>query len=552
MRQKVVEGRLTVLLVSLSALAGAASCSGDSLLVARGMSDGDLAEKNRVLRPRASLVAIEIQTRENTLDGCLDCGCRPPGALAAAGEAQSWWIAFGQVRSDAKEGWVATAAPSRCGQGAFKNIASSFAQTLGAPYLIADVAIIPRALSSGQVEVSLEIEKKQLQRFDSNQDAVYANSISARKFRLAADDQGVPVPLLIPSARETQAFNIHEIVLYVNAQAVGRDSASSYGTILVRGDVPGAKILVDGGYVGRVAEDRPVRVENILAGTWDVQVEGFSGRKIRRSVEVVGGEPVEVELTLLDGWREAGATGLVPLGTNAEGYEEYWRNKDRAMVVRVPAGAFLMGSPPDQGEAHERPQHEVDLSAFLIDKTEVTWRQFGKFAQDQGRQLPRAPLWGRIDEYPVSFVLWEEAAAYCKWVGGRLPTEAEWEKAARGTDGRKYPWGNDWDQERCNSIQGGPHRPRPVGDFPSCVSPYGALDMAGSMWEWSADRHGAGYYADSPRKDPQGPASGMTRVMRGGAWMSHYQWLRTAHRFKAPPTTRHAHHGFRCAQDAPE
>ena len=240
------------------------------------------------------------------------------------------------------------------------------------------------------------------------------------------------------------------------------------------------------------------------------------------------------------------------LGRNSQGQEEYWRDKDRAIVVKIPAGAFLMGSADNRGEAHERPLHRVELSSFFVDKTEVTWRQFRKFAHETRVKLPPAPLWGRPDNYPVSFVLWEEAAEYCQWVGGRLPTEAEWEKAARGNDARKYPWGNAWDPERCNTIQGGPHRPMPVGYFRDCLSPYGVLDMSGSMGEWCADWYDADFYAQSATKDPQGPPLGTMRILRGGGWMSQPTWVTTSHRSRGGPNTRHAHHGFRCAQDVRE
>ena len=211
-----------------------------------------------------------------------------------------------------------------------------------------------------------------------------------------------------------------------------------------------------------------------------------------------------------------------------------------------------MGSPEGEGEADERPQHRVYVSEFLIDKTEVTWRQFRKFANAKGTSISRTPVWGTSDDYPAAFILWEEAKGYCEWAGGRLPTEAEWEKAARGTDGRKYPWGDEWDAKRCNAISGGLHQPESVGSYPNCLSPYGVLDMAGSMKEWCADRYGETYYAESSSRDPEGPTSGRLRVMRGGGWMSQPMWLRAAYRFKRSPSSRNHDHGFRCAQDPPE
>jgi formylglycine-generating enzyme required for sulfatase activity len=222
------------------------------------------------------------------------------------------------------------------------------------------------------------------------------------------------------------------------------------------------------------------------------------------------------------------------------------------MLVRIPAGEFLMGSPDGEGEPDERPQHRVYISEFLIDKTEVTWRQFRKFAEATGSRLPPEPTSGSPNDYSVSFILWGEAKAFCEWAGGRLPTEAEWEKAARGTDGWEYAWGNDWDPRRCNSISGGMHQPESAGAYPGCLTPYGVLDMPGGMWEWCSDRYAESYYAESESRDPKGPTAGRLRVMRGGAWMSQPMWLRAAYRAKRGPTSRNADHGFRCAHDAPE
>jgi formylglycine-generating enzyme required for sulfatase activity len=222
-------------------------------------------------------------------------------------------------------------------------------------------------------------------------------------------------------------------------------------------------------------------------------------------------------------------------------------------VVKVPAGEFLMGSAEGEpaGEPAERPQHRVFVAEFLMDKTEVTWRQFREFAAATGAKLPPAPIWGTPGDYAAGNVLFDEAKAYCAWVGGRLPTEAEWEKAARGTDGRTYPWGNEFDPDRCHSLAGAPHRPEPVGSFPGCVSPYGLLDMAGGVSEWSADWYASGYPA-GPTSDPRGPATGTVRVLRGGSWVNMFPSLRTTNRQKGEPQWRNVHHGFRCVQDMPK
>jgi formylglycine-generating enzyme required for sulfatase activity len=316
--------------------------------------------------------------------------------------------------------------------------------------------------------------------------------------------------------------------------------------------MPGAEILLDSGFVGTVLEGRPTLLENVHAGTRAISVRDFSGREVRRQLIVEEGRTSKVVLDVLDRTSAEPNSELLAIGRNPQGQSEYWRAADGAIMVEIPAGEFLMGSPDDRGEPDERPQHRVYISTFLIDKIEVTWRQLRKFTEATGSPLPPEPIWGSPDDYPAAFVLWDEAMSYCEWVGGRLPTEAEWEKAARGTDGNIYPWGNDWESQRCNSISGGLHRPERAGSHPGCVSPYGVLDMAGSMWEWCADRYGESYYAESVSRDPTGPTSGRLRTIRGGAWMSQPAWVRTAYRSKRSPTSRNADHGFRCARDTPE
>jgi formylglycine-generating enzyme required for sulfatase activity/tRNA A-37 threonylcarbamoyl transferase component Bud32 len=230
-----------------------------------------------------------------------------------------------------------------------------------------------------------------------------------------------------------------------------------------------------------------------------------------------------------------------------------------AEMVSVLAGEFKMGSSDADRYASddEKPQHTVYLDAFWIDKYEVTNALYKKCVDAGKCQSPNptesySRRWyygiSKFDNYPVIYVSWNDAKAYCEWAGKRLPTEAEWEKAARGTDGRIYPWGNAFDKNRLNSSEGGRGDTTPVDSFPSGASPYGALDMAGNVWEWVADWHDSAYYTNSPRNNPKGPSSGQYRVLRGGAWNYNQYYVRAAYRIYNIPDLRNNYVGFRCAQ----
>jgi iron(II)-dependent oxidoreductase len=286
----------------------------------------------------------------------------------------------------------------------------------------------------------------------------------------------------------------------------------------------------------------------VRTGGREVIVQDPSGREVRSVARVEKGRRTSVSLTLMKGASES-AEGLRPMGRNPQGVEEFWRKKDGTIVVRIPGGKFQMGSPEGDGEPPERPQHAVRVDGFLMDKTEVTWGQFKRFLAASGRTSPKSPVWGTPEALPASSIAWEEARAFCVWAGGRLPTEAEWERAARGDDARQYPWGDTFDPWRCNTRDGGPHAPTPAAEYPDCVSPYGVVDLAGSVSEWCSDWYEEAYYARSPAENPTGPETGNRRASRGGAWMSASQSTRVVSRLGIDPAWRGPMQGFRCAQD---
>lgn len=237
--------------------------------------------------------------------------------------------------------------------------------------------------------------------------------------------------------------------------------------------------------------------------------------------------------------------------------------------ILVPAGEFEMGAEGDPADPDEAPKHKVTLDAFYIGKYEVTNRRYQAFVKATDHRVPeneedaKYNMWkgqavlDGASELPVIHVSWDDAAAYCKWAGGRLPTEAEWEKAARGTDGRTYPWGNDpVTGNRSNyGIEGvtfweGPSTLAKKDQYDFGKSPYGAYEMAGNVWEWVQDWYDEGYYKSSPGKNPKGPSEGQARVIRGGSWREKPDKLRSTNRGKQNPEDRRLYIGIRCAKDA--
>jgi formylglycine-generating enzyme required for sulfatase activity len=292
------------------------------------------------------------------------------------------------------------------------------------------------------------------------------------------------------------------------------------------------------------------------------------------------------------GGTTAPAESAEPTATAGAGSSQVWA-RDDSVMVHVPAGTFWMGSDARDLYASddERPQHEVHLDAFWIDRSEVTNDMFGRFVADTGYETDaeeRGSSWGYnvftrrwgyvggmdwqhprgpatdlagLGNHPVVHVSWNDAAAYCEWAGKRLPTEAEWEKAARGMFANLWPWGDTFDGTLLNfcdvncvrswkdeAWDDGYAEASPVGSYGEGASRYGVLDAVGNVWEWVADWYGNDYYAFSPEHNPQGPDSGVERVQRSGAWINELRDVRPTIRGRVDPSLSGVDVGFRCAR----
>ena len=342
---------------------------------------------------------------------------------------------------------------------------------------------------------------------------------------------------------------------------------TSIATLRVTSTPNGANVYLDGAAIGKT----PLR-------SYEVDTGAKREKRVELGVEFAGYTPQVRSVTLKAGQEVPWDVQLETQATPQQGVltSTTILGKDGAEMVLIPAGDFQMGSNDSEPRDDEKPGHTVYLDAFYMDKYEVTNAQFKAFVdanpQWQKDNIPdkyhdgnylfnwtgnRYPS-GR-GNYPVKYVSWYAAMAYAQWASKRLPTEAEWEKAARGgLVGKKYPWGDTIDANKANygfNID----KTTPVGRYPP--NGYGLYDMAGNVFEWCLDAYEMDFYAVSPRRNPR--AGEMTlrevivnyknvttaRVLRGGSWYNSAQYQRVANRFRNTPTGTYVDFGFRCARD---
>ena len=360
------------------------------------------------------------------------------------------------------------------------------------------------------------------------------------------------------------------------ARPHGREEIREFGTLALSATLGGIEVSVGDQKVWTSRVGPAFVLSNMRSGSHRIVGKKQGYRDWTRDVFVAAGQRIEFVIDIEP------LRGELPNTV---------RGDDGAEMVLVPAGEFWMGSEQivvdefvkacknacpwyincdckNLGQ-RELPRHRVHLDAFYIDRYEVTNDAFTRFvdASRHRTREPRPSVRPAANQFPAVYVTWHDAAAYCAWAGKRLPSEAEWEKAARGTDGRLYPWGrlvaeyeNDSGRNRAGSIYPWGDADtgkanwtlalKEVGSHPAGVSPYGAHDMAGNAAEWVADWFDPAYYQQSPERNPKGPLSGQARVVRGGGWLIEHRDLRSAARLRISPDVRHEVIGFRCAKAA--
>ncbi len=251
-----------------------------------------------------------------------------------------------------------------------------------------------------------------------------------------------------------------------------------------------------------------------------------------------------------------GASGFSP---NVFGKSLLSMEKVQVEMIEIPSGNFIRGSAPGEGRLDEQPKRKIYVNSFAIDKFEVSNSQYMAFIEETLHKPPlnvygknELATEGGINDLPVVQVTWHDAVDFCFWAGKRLPTEAEWEKAARGNDNRLYPWGSEPPTSKTAQFDGewdGKHTLKKVNSLPEGQSASGVFQLSGNVREWTQDWYDGEYYANSPEKNPKGPGTGILKVIRGGSWRSFDSDLRVTSRGKGGFALKTHGIGFRCARD---
>ena len=493
----------------------------------------------------ASRIEMRVEIRAERRDGPAD-SCEAVEVRSATSPSSfAFWGILGAAGSS-----------GRCGAGSVPDEGRGATTAPGAstPFLIQEVkgdvgwdggTMDPGPLSAFHVVLTLRTRSSAGgSQAGRPQDGALATD--RRSVRLERGEEFV-VPLAV-DAHGREALGVNDVFLRVRTRWIGREGAVEYGTLAVTDAASGSEVILDGGVAGRAGADGTLLLPGVPAGPREVRLRGASG-PVSRNVQVVKGRTVQVTPDEPDG-ATAPQPALQATEKNAQGFQEYRRVRDGATMVEITEGEFPMGNLETEGAPQP---HTVYVSTFLMDKLPLTVGRYKRFALATGRPLPPDPYWGVHDGHPVAFVRWDEAKAYCEWVGGRLPTEAEREKAARGTDGRLFPWGSappsperavfrrNWGQQGND----------PVGIRPAGAGPYGLLDAGGNMWEFCEDWYGADYFASSPKENPPGPKTGRARIVKGGSWDSRPTVLSASSRNFAYTGYREGDFGFRCAANPP-
>jgi len=318
------------------------------------------------------------------------------------------------------------------------------------------------------------------------------------------------------------------------------------GVLRVHSVPTGAQVWLDNSSTG---DRTDCLLDSVSAGSREIGLKLSGYRRWDTTLAVVLGETASIDVTLAPASAE-----LVYAGMNAQGFEEYRLAQDSSTLIKIPAGTFTMGSTTNPDE---EPVHDVYLDEFYVDKCEVSNRQYRRFCDATGTAYPDDPHFSGMEDYfrsfpdyPVVNVGWPDAAAYARWAHKSVATEAQWEKAGRGSDARKYPWGNsEPDSMLCNMDDGDTFSyTSPVGQFVAGASFYGCMDLAGNVWEWCSDWYDSDYYSFSPDTNPAGPSTGSDRVAKGGSYNNGQSvWMRCAERYWGPGSGGdHPALGFRC------